>query len=297
MNRAEYVEIYGRLSATRTKFTECVRITRTDGLIMRFTALDMDLSIQEEDGAFYTYKSADSFKLTAIENQIGLAVSNMDVDVLISDDAITEGELIAGLYDHANVELYIAYWAGLHVGLLPLRTSWIGELTLKGVTFRADLRGIAQKLQQMFISTTSLECRYSFCDHMCGLDKATYTRNVTINGVESNDTFSVSGLPGGDRGKLKWGLATWITGNNAGGQMEIIRNHVNRIQLFLPMPFNIDVGDQLEVLIGCDKVFKTCNTEFNNSRRFGGEPFIVGSDMLKTYPKMIHDEEDEGGKF
>lgn len=299
MKRDNYTLLYNRLANTRTKYTECVKITRTDGTTYRFTALDDDLSIQEADGAFYTYKSADSFKLTALETQSGLVVSNMDVDCIVSDDSIAEDDLIAGLFDHANVELFIAYWAGQSIGTLPLRTSWIGEIQIKGVQFRADLRGIAQKLQQVFIQTTSLECRWTFCDPKCGLNAATYTRNVTVTAVESNDTFDANILSG-DQNKFQWGLARFLTGNNAGGEMEIIRNFNTRIQLFLPMPFDVQVGDTLQLIYGCDKVFRTCNTVYNNADRFGGEPFLAGSDLLVTYPKMVDDDEEDddgGSKF
>lgn len=299
MNRSQYTDLYNRLASTRTKYTECIKITRNDGAIFRFTAHDADLKIQEADSKFYTYKAADSFILTALENQSGLVVSNMDVDAIVTDDAIEEGELIAGLFDHANVELFIAYWAGQSIGTLPLRTSWIGEIILKGSQFRADLRGIAQKLQQVFIQTTSLECRWSFCDVKCGLPKSAYTRTVTITSVESNDTF-VANILTNDQNKFQWGLATWVTGNNAGGSMEIIRNYNTRIQLFLPMPFNISPGDQVQLVYGCDKTFTTCNNIYDNIDRFGGEPFLAGSDLLITYPRMVEDQEgesDSGSKF
>lgn len=294
MNREQYTTLYNRLASTRTKYTECIKITRDDGTIFRFTAHDEDLRVQESDSRFYTYKSADSFTLTALENQSGLVVSNMDVEAIVTDDAIDSDDLIAGLFDHANVELFIAYWAGQGIGTLPLRTSWIGEIVLKGAQFRADLRGIAQKLQQVFIQATSLECRWSFCDAKCGLNKSTYTRTVTINNVESNDTFSAP-IAGPDRNKFQWGLATWVTGNNAGGSMEIIRNYNTRVQLFLPMPFNINVGDQVQLVYGCDKTYTTCNTVYDNMDRFGGEPFLAGSDLLITYPRMVEDEENDDG--
>lgn len=300
MNREQYLAFYNRLAQTRTKYTECIKITRPDGMIYRFTALDENLLVQEEDLQFYTYKSADSFKLTALENQSGLVVSNMNVDAIVSDDSITEDALIAGLFDFSNVELFIAYWAGPNLGTLPLRTSWIGEITLKGPMFTADLRGIAQKLQQIFVSTTSLECRYTFADSKCGLPRATYTRTVTITSKTSNDIFNAN-IATIDQNKFQWGLATWVTGNNAGGQMEIIRNYGTRVQLFLPMPFDINIGDQLQLVYGCDKTFTTCLKNYLNIRRFGGEPFLASSDLLITYPKMVEigeeGEEDDGGKF
>ena len=296
MNRSTYLALYNRLNSTRTRHVECAKITREDGTVFRFTAHDKDLKIEEDDSRFYTYKSADSFKITAIENQSGLVVSNMDIDAIISDDSITDEDLISGLFDFANIEIFLAYWSGSSIGRLPLRTSWIGEIQVKGVEFKADLRGIAQKLQQVFVSTTSLECRWTFADAKCGLNRATFTRTVPVTSVVSQDQFFANiAVP--DRNKFQWGLVTWLTGNNAGGQMEIIRNYEQRIQLFLPMPFEIETGDSVSLVYGCDKTLKTCNTVYANADRFGGEPFLAGSDLLMTYPRSVSndDEEDNGG--
>lgn len=296
MNRDQFVQFYERLEATRTRYTECIRITREDGEVYRFTAHDKDLDIEENEGGIATYKAADSFKMTALENQAGLVVSNMDIDAIISDASIKESHIIGGLFDNANVELFLAFWSQRGIQMLPLRTSWIGEIQTTGVSFKADLRGIAQKLQQMFVATTSLECRWAFGDSKCGVNKALYTRTVNVTSAESQDTFYAN-IALIDQGRFQWGLCTFNGGENAGMSMEIIRNAGNRIQLFLPMPFEIITGTSVSLVYGCDKVFnKGCNF-FDNRRRFGGEPFLAGSDILTTYPTSFGDEEeDEGGK-
>lgn len=299
MKRSDYVNFYNRLAQTRTSYTECIKLTREDGVIFRFTALDKDLRVQEADGNYYIYKSADSFKLTALENSAGLVVSNMDISAIVVDDAISESDLFAGVFDNSNVELFIAYWRGPQHGTLPLRTSWMGEITLKGTEFRADLRGIAQKLAQVFTSLCSLECRWSFADTRCGINPATYTRTLTVTAVEANDTMIFGAMAGPDQGKFTWGLATWLTGQNVGGSMEILQNGGQRVHLFLPMPFTVNVGDSVSLIYGCDKVFKTCRDVYNNPRRFGGEPFLTGSDLIVSYPRTLADEEEDesGGKF
>jgi uncharacterized phage protein (TIGR02218 family) len=262
---------------------------------MRFTAHDADLSVQEGDNQYYTYKSADSFKMTALETESGLAVSNMDAEVLIDDATITDDDLIEGFYDQAKVEFSLAYWSVQGVLALPLRVSWIGEITIRGVSFKADLRGISQKLQQVFTESTSLECRYQFCDAVCKLDPAAYTRHLHVTSLEANDTFYAN-IATIDYNKFQWGLATWTSGNNAGAKMEIVRNGNDRIQLFLPMSKVIQVGDTVDLLLGCDKSFAACKG-FSNSIRFGGEPFLAGSDLLMTYPVSVEGTSDSGSKF
>jgi uncharacterized phage protein (TIGR02218 family) len=296
MNRADYVAMYTKLTQTRTNYAECIKVTRVDGNIQRFTSHDRDLSIRETDGSYYDYKTADSFQITALENQIGLVVSNMDIDAILSDESISEADIIAGLYNQANVEIFISYWTNSEINILPLRTSWIGELQLDGTKFKADLRGIAQKLAQVFIHTTSLECRWSFGDSRCGIDKATFTEVYTVTEVNGQGEF-VANIPGIEQNLYTWGLATWVTGNNAGVSMEIINNYTTRVQLFLPMPYEIEVGDTVSLLQGCGKGYSVCNERYDNIRRFGGEPFLTGSDFLASYPQTFSeappDPEDE----
>lgn len=298
MNRDQFLTFYQRLEKTRTNFTECVKLTREDGTVFRFTAHDDDILVEEQNGSSYIYKSADSFKITAIENQIGIAVSNMDIDAIISDDSISEADLTSGLFNGANVELFLAYWTVNGLGILPLRTSWIGELTVKGVSFKADLRGIAQKLQQMFIHSCSLECRWIFGDSKCGKDTNIYTRDRLVTAVESRSTFSAN-IVTLDEGKFQWGLVTFLSGGNQGLSMEIIRNHEKRLQLFLPLPYDISVGDQIRLVYGCDKTYAKCRDFYTNASRFGGEPFLTGSDFIKTYPVTVkaEDEDSDSGKF
>ena len=290
MNRTQFTAMYTRLAQTRTKYTECIRITRTDGTQYRFTAHDKPLKIVEVDDRAYEYTPANSFELTAIETQLGLVVSNMDIKGIIDDDAIAANDLRAGLFDHARVDVFIAYWSGLRVRMLPLRTSWIGELQVRDQEFRVDLRGIAGRLAQMFIETTSLECRWQFCDANCGLDEADHRWNTNVLQSIAADTFTITSgaLPSGfSVERLNYGRVDFLDGDNAGLSMEIINAYGNRVRTFLPMPFPIADGDSIRVVEGCDKRFSTCCNTFENGARFGGEPWLKGSDVLTQYPNSI----------
>lgn len=296
MNRAQFATMFNLLSRTRTRYAECIKITRQDGVIYRFTAHDKPFRVKEPDGNSYIYESASSFSLTSLETSTGLVVSNMDIDGAIDDDRITENDLRNGLFDHANVELFLAYWANSKVTVLPLRTSWIGEIQMDGPKYKVDLRGIAQRLAQTFVNATSLECRYDFCDSCCTLDVADFTNTFSVGTPESRDTFTVTGgsIPNVDN-FYQWGLATWLTGNNAGVRMEILRQNDNRVQLFLPMNSAIRGGDTLTMLAGCSKTWTQCGI-YGNQVNFGGEPFLAGNDILSRYPDDSPDEtEDERG--
>jgi hypothetical protein len=60
------------LAGGLTTLCRCWRIERRDGVMMGFTDFDCDLMF---DGV--TYSAASGFTATAIEGQLGLAVSNL----------------------------------------------------------------------------------------------------------------------------------------------------------------------------------------------------------------------------
>lgn len=289
MNRAQYAAMFRKLERTRTRWAECIRITRPDGTIFRFTSHDADLFIADDipgEGALQRWKSAGGFSITNLETSRGLVVSNMNIDAIISDDEITDADLRNGLYDHANVELFLAYWSGPRVTMLPLRTSWIGELVISGKEYKADLRGIAQKLAQVFVSATSLDCRWTFCDQnstgrsFCGLNAATYTSSGAVLSAQARDIFVMSGTPTLQADNYyQWGLVTFTSGDNEGAKMEVLRHYGDRVQLFLPLAAPISPGDTFDIIAGCNKTFEQCQT-FGNEARFGGEPYLEGADTL-----------------
>lgn len=283
MNIADYPEAFAALAQRACEMGECVKITRTDGVIYRFTAYSEDLWLTEADTLSYKYKRANSFDITALELSDGLAVSNMDLNVIIDDDDITEADLLKGLLDHAKVELFIAVWDSTGVvRTLPLRVSWIGEIQSRGVQFKGDIRGITQRLNQVFTQTTSLECRYIFGDNRCTVDLAPYTVLTTVTAVDS--TFTEITVAGDLSGRsFSFGRLLVTDGQGDGLDMEILSQTGNMMKLFLPSPYVVEVGNSVTIIEGCAKNTTAC-TAYNNLLNYGGEPFMEGKDVFGRYP-------------
>jgi hypothetical protein len=151
------------LAGEVTTLATCWRITRTDGAVFRFTDHDRDLVV---DGEVYAASAA--YSRTAISNDAGMGVDNLDVEGVFESAAVTEEELRAGLFDQAEVRIFLVNWADPSMGVLRLRRGWFGEvvLTEQGV-FRTELRGLTQALQQRIGELYSPECRADLGDHRC----------------------------------------------------------------------------------------------------------------------------------
>lgn len=81
------------------------KLTRRDGQVFGFTD-------HNEDVAFggLTYDANTSYNRTATADNAGLAVSNMVIDSILDSNLITEEDIIAGLWDYAQVEMRYVNW-------------------------------------------------------------------------------------------------------------------------------------------------------------------------------------------
>jgi uncharacterized phage protein (TIGR02218 family) len=196
-----------------TTLSTCWRVSRTDGAEFFFTDHDRDLTFEGN-----VYAASTGYSRTAIANEAGLGVDNLDVDGLFASETITEQSLRAGLFDHAEVRVFLVNWADLSMGALKMRRGWFGEvmLTEQG-TFRTELRGLSQALQQRLGEIYSPECRADLGDHRCKVNLAAWTRNGTVTSVSDRSVFfaTIDGAPTAD-GWWGGGLLTWATGANAG---------------------------------------------------------------------------------
>jgi len=161
--KAVSTALAAHLAGPVTTLATCWRISRTDGVVFRFTDHDQDLAV---DGEVYEANAA--YSRTAISNDAGMGVDNLDVEGVFDSAAVTEEELRAGLFDRAEVRIFLVNWADPSMGALRLRRGWFGEvvLTEQGV-FRTELRGLTQALQQRIGELYSPECRADLGDHRC----------------------------------------------------------------------------------------------------------------------------------
>jgi uncharacterized phage protein (TIGR02218 family) len=151
------------LAGEVTTLATCWRVTRKDGRQFFFTDHDRDLAF---DGNLYLASSG--YSRSAIANDAGMAVDNLDVEGVLDHEQISERDLRAGLFDHAEIHVFLVNWADLSHGKLRLRRGWFGEvhLTDQGL-FRTELRGMTQALSVRIGELYSPECRADLGDHRC----------------------------------------------------------------------------------------------------------------------------------
>jgi uncharacterized phage protein (TIGR02218 family) len=265
------------LAGEVTSLAVCWKLTLVGGTVMGFTDHTSDLTITSQ-----LYKAATGFSPTSVETKDKFSVDNLDVAGILDAAAITEADIMAGKYDFAEIEIFMVNVTDLTQGTVTHRRGWLGEVSLKNGQFVAEVRGLAQKLQQNIVELYSPTCRAVFGDGRCKANLASYTVGGTVNTITSRQVFISTAMTQA-AGYFSSGEIVWLTGANAGRRMEIKEFANTQFTLVLPMPNNVAVGDTFNAIAGCDKTIATCIAKFNNAVNFRGEPYVPGMDkMLST---------------
>lgn len=257
-----------------TTLAWCWKVTRRDAEVFGFTTHDRDLVIDA-----VTYQADTGMLASAAQARAGASVDNLDIAGMLDAAAISESDLLAGIWDGAAIEVSIVNWADLGQGAVIVQTGHIGNVSLKGGQFTAEMRSLAQALQETVGTIMTRRCNADLGDARCGISLAAYTVNGSVSGVTSRQAFAASTLPA-----AVGGLLTWTSGANAGLAMEVKTAAGGAITLALPMPYDIAVSDAYSVAAGCDKNLSTCVGTFSNAVNFRGFPHIPGMDAVMAYP-------------
>lgn len=267
------------LESGATTLCWCWRLTRNDGARLGFTDHDRDIAF---DGT--TFEAAAGFSASDIRDAVGLSVDNMEVESALSSGRLEEDDLAAGLYDAAGVEIYRVNWQAPDQRVL-IRAGSLGEVRRAGQAFTAEVRGLAEQLQQPSGRLFQYTCDADLGDSRCGVDLTAYRLVGAILAARSGRELIVSGLGSYLTGWFSRGLVTFTAGANAGHAFEVKQYTASSdgtltIELWQEPRHRPQVGDAFTVTAGCDKRFDTCRSKFSNGPNFRGFPHMPGNDFV-----------------
>lgn len=146
-----------------TTLATCWRVERRNGAVFGFTDHDRDLVV---DGV--TYRAKTGYRRAAIAARADLSVDDTEVDGILDAAEIDAASLRAGLWDGAEVRIFLVNWSDPTQGALRLRRGRLGEVIARDDgTFRAELRGLAQALNVTVGELYTPECRADLGDARC----------------------------------------------------------------------------------------------------------------------------------
>ena len=272
------------LDSGTTTLCWCWKIVRADAAVQGFTDHDTDVVF---DGV--TYKAATGFTASEVQSSLGLSVDNLTVSGALSSDDLNEDDLAAGLYDNANIEIFRVNWATPDQRVL-MRKGTLGEVKRGKTAFQAEMRGLAQGLNQPVGRAYSYSCDADLGDARCTVNLGDPEFSGTGSVIAATDArrFTVDGLGSFADDWFAGGKLSWTSGANAGRAMEVKRHGVSgatvSIELWQAMSEIVAPGDAFAITVGCDKQFATCKAKFANGINFRGFPYMAGNDAVVSYP-------------
>lgn len=250
---------------TQTQAQLC-KITRTDGTVIRSTNHDEDIIV---DGN--TYKSTNGYQATALSSSASLDSDTLEMAGGYKVTGISRNDLDAGLYDHAQIEIYSCNYES-PTEELEIK-GWLGKVTLKDNGYEADFISLSAKLKQNILKIYTPGCNADLGDSRCGVNLDNYRETGTVTAVTSNSSFTANVTnANGHTIVANWfafGLITWTGGLNDG-----LKSHVKSstllgvLGLYLDTPYTIAIGDTFSIAPGCNKSLDPttghCKTKYDN---------------------------------
>lgn len=159
-------ELADRIESGAATLCHVWLLKRTDGARLGFTDHDRDLTV---DGA--ACRAASGWTAGAGEAATGLAPGGLAAGGGLDGEALTEADIVAGLYDGARIEVWRVDWSrpDLKVRL------WAGTLSRirrDGERFTADLDGPMAALERVVGRAYGRRCDAVLGDARCGMAAA-----------------------------------------------------------------------------------------------------------------------------
>lgn len=266
-----------------TTLARCWRLQRADGVVLGFTDHDSDLGFDD-----VVYRAGSGLAGSTIERATGMRADSHSVAGALQSEAIDEAEIERGLYDSAEVQLWLVDWSDL-ASRVRLATGRIGEIRRSDTAFEAEILGLSEALDQPAGRAYMRRCDLRLGEGRCtvNVNQPAFRGQGGVATLTAAQRFSTTGLSGYAASWFSEGSLTWTTGGNQGLVSEVkthLRNNgIVTVDLWLEPPAAIQPGDGFDIIAGCDKRSETCRLKFANLVNFRGFPHMPGDDWVAGY--------------
>jgi uncharacterized phage protein (TIGR02218 family) len=278
-----------------------MKVTRTDGGVLRFTTLDESVVFTESDSEEYTYTHAEGFFASNMDNSSNFEMESVDIGGAFIASGFIRSDLLAGKYYGASIEIVVFDYTDISLGACELFYGHLGHTEFGDNRFNITVRSLLHLFDQSIGDIYKDSCRAHFADSPtalihshCNLTASEFTEAAQVEGVTSRKKFiaSIADVNGNDIEVNDWfgrGLITWTSGENIGFKFEVAEHVWNgtyhEITFFLPTPYTIQSGDEFSIIAGCRKRWQEdCIDKFDNQIDFRGYPHMPTTGEIHKTP-------------
>lgn len=273
-------ELTASLASGCTTLCRCVRLARTDGMVLGFTDHDAVLVF---DGT--TYTPSDGFDASEESAALGPTNGEWDLRAALSDERITQGDLLAGHYDGAQVEVFLADWRNTDV-FQPMSSGTLGEVTSRDGVFHAEVRGPFAAYDRKRGRVFSARCDAELGDARCTIDltNPAYRLETSIQSIAQPNVILLDAGEHYEEAHFAGGFLRRGADTPLRVRAHRIQDGRAQLELWQSPVRPFVVGDTILVTAGCDKSYATCRAKFTNGINFRGFPYMPGDDFALSYP-------------
>ncbi len=284
---------------TTHRRASCYRITRTDGTVFRFTTSDVALLIEnqetQKDEWFLPVGAAD---ISAESREAALADRNKSFMGAFNADAITNEDMRKGLYRDAEIEEFYVDWRYPWRGRYNFNRYWIADYRWSGDHWDINVSGLGRFFKARIGDVFTRDCRFNLGGPGCRLNlenrvaRGVQVTNVLIANRKFKCKLAMDEISAKSNNWYQYGMVYWRSGGNA-GLICAVKNHqwnsgegLHVLEVELPLPANIQVGDAFDLVPGCALTLSACTFKWLNHFNFGGFPWLPGTDKALQSPDL-----------
>lgn len=252
------------------------------GTVKGFSSTDHDLNYNDGQQEV-TYLASEGFSQSKLQFSADYNVDNAEASGVVTDNAIGYSDIIAGIFDFAEVTIYRVNYMDLSQGHEVVAFGTLGQTIFDEEQWRCEFRSLMQQAKQPHSTLYSLTCRATFGDSKCKIPLAWVSSTVTDYSDDPYRLFQAATLSNPDD---YWspGVVEWLTGGNAGLAREVEQSWADGgVRLALPMPNPIGVGDTFRIRRDCKKTVDACKA-YGNIINMRAEHLTPVADVSLSVP-------------
>jgi uncharacterized phage protein (TIGR02218 family) len=233
----------------------------------------------------YLFAVGPKFERSKTKVVIGTQVDELDIKIypetidLVGSTPFLEAAW-QGQFDGALLQLERAFmgadaggYGDTSAGTVILFSGRISDIDCSRTGVEMKCRSHLELLNiQMPRRLWQSSCTHVFGDAMCLFNRSSLA--ATFSAANGSTTTVIQGAPT-TATPYAQGTIIAVTGGNA-GYSRTISSFVSGGTVTVKLAFlsPVAVGDQFQLLPGCDRTLATCTNVFNNALHFGGFPYI-----------------------
>lgn len=173
-------------------------------------------------------------------------------------------------YQGADIQIFLYE---PETGTLKTEAYFTGHIirsTIEGGSVILFCECLKQTLYRTIGRRFSHECGFGWGDARCGIDISLYAKTILVTDKAFDGKISFDVVGGAE-----WQTASKPFLKGADNvERPVLFLDINNFFLYLEDNGSVNIGDEVTLYAGCDKIFSTCDVQYSNTDYYGG--FLFG---------------------